>query len=719
MADFGPSGIEGLPGQTLDALERGGDPRVLGWLREAVVEGDRLNRSDPSFDQAEVGMRYVSGDQMMVGNQGEPPAYLPRLIINDSRRVVQAHVSALTDIKPLFAYKATNPAFNVQADLLNRLTVASWITQMYDVSLGDVCKYSLCAGTGDMVLNWDPQCGLGGDITMSPRDFRDTLPWRPATHNRSIQAWEGLILRESHSVNVLRSFYPEYADRFRPSTDSMISTLMGRFKQIVSRIMSPAADTLSGLDAPAMASRMRSGECLLYRCYLTDRSKNLTTRPIPMGRPGASWAYTVPPGGYLYPFKRLVICTPEFIVYDGPSPYWHGQFPVSRLKLWDLPWHLLGKSLLNDLIPIQNAINQSAQDILLGIRQWLDPTVVYNRNAVSETFMRIFDPRRTGGKVKLTAEGAKEGFKKLEGPAPQVLALAMQMFQGMRQVFGDLSGTPNFAELMSLKQLPAADTIQKYYEAMTPELRAEGRAMEAFLRELAIQMKCLRFQYESNTRRVTILGDAGQLLEDFDFDPEQMVPSMDPVDAQGQPTPGYQKEFDAALPRDARAMAFQKTIVFTLAPNSILSINATEQKMLKLQLFREGIYDVWSLWDALEIGNAGAPPPIPLPPLKPVTMADVQASQLAGEAKYTVDPMTGQILEIRAPVTIVERMMAQQLLGIGQIAGPAGRDATGEGDGQPGRKASGQAPPKLEQKSDGRTTVTESRHEAGNGPASQ
>ena len=705
MSEFSASGIEGLPSQTLDALQQGGDPRVMGWVREAVVEGDRLNRSDPSYDTMEIGMRYVAGDQTIpVGNAGEPPAYLPRLIINDSRRVVQAHVSALTDLKPLFAYKATNPAFSLQAHLLNKLTVAWWITSMADLALGDVIKYALAAGTGDMVTEWDPHAGFGGDVRLGARDPRDTLPWRPATHNRGIQAWEGMILRESHSVNVMKSMYPEYAHAFRPTTDSLLSTLMGRFRQVVSRIMSPAGDTLSGLDAPAMASRVRSGEVLLYRIYLNDRTKNLTSKALPMGRPGASWAYLVPPGGYLYPFKRLILTTPEFMLYDGPSPYWHGQFPCSRLKLWDLPWHFLGRSLLADLLPLQNAINQSAQDVLLGVRKWLDPTVIYNRNAVSENFMRVFDARRTGGKVKLTQEGAREGFKIQEGPSPQVLGLALEMLDKMRQVFGDLSGTPNLMQLMELRQLPAADTIQKYWEAMTPELRQEGRQVELFLRDVADQIKCLRFQYESNARRVTILGDAGQTLSDFDFDPAQMVPAMVPTDpATGQPTPGYQPEFDAGLPRDQRAKAFQKTIVFTIAPNSILAMNATEQKLTKLQLAREGLYDCWSLWDALEIGDAGAPPPIPLPPLNPVDPEAVKQAILMGTGQYTVDPMSGQILEIRQPVTITERLQAQQLLGIGQLVSPAGR------------KASGQAPPQMEQKGDGRTTVTESRHKPGKG----
>jgi len=707
---------------TLDALKSGGDPRVLGWLREAVQEGDRINRADPSYDRIEVGQKYVIGEQR--ASEASLPYLNPGLIINQSKKVVQAHVSALTDLKPLFSYKATNPAFTPHADLLNKLTVASWITTMMDVSLGNVVKYALAGGTGDCVTEWDPFFGLGGDIRLSPRDCRDTLPIRPAPMSTSIQDWDGLILREGHTVNALRGLYPTFADVFRPTTDSLISTLMGRFRQTVARLISPANDTLAGLNQPAAASRIRSGEIILYRTFLNDRTKNLTTKPIAMGSPGANWSYVVKPGEHLYPYKRMILATPEFVLYDGPNTYWHGQFPVSRLKLWEVPWQFLGLSILNDLAPIQDAINDSARDILLGIKKWLNPAVSFDRGSVSESFMRLFDARRPGAKVKLNQTGMKEGFKLHEGPPAQVLSLAQGFMDFMLNKFDDLSGTPNLMQLMALRQLPGAETIQRYWEALTPELRQEGRQIEVFLRDVAEQMKIIRFQYETNAKRVTILGDAGMLLDDFDYDPDQLIPGMKAYDeATGQPNPAYQAEFDADLPRDQRAKAFAKTIVFTIAPNSVLAMNATEQKLIRLQLARGGMYDFWSLLESLEIPNVGQPPAMPLPPLDmkraqqevQSAMAAAATAQAGGDmlgaeqamsaltGKYIMDPTTGQILEFRIPATITERLMAQSQLGIGMTENPAGR------------KASGSAPPQMEEKSDGRTTVTESRHDAGAG----
>jgi hypothetical protein len=66
---------------------------------------------------------------------------------------------------------------------------------------------------------------------------------------------------------------------------------------------------------------------------------------------------------------------------------------------------------------------------------------------------------------------------------------------------------------------------------------------------------------------------------------------------------------------------------------------------------------------------------------------------------YIFDPMSGQILELRIPLTITERLQAQALLGIGMLANAQGR------------KASNEAPPHAEQKNDrpgGRQTISTS-----------
>ena len=701
-----------MPATSAEALERG-DIRVLSWLREWIQEGDLINRSDPSYDSIERAQQYIVGEQL--STEQRKLKYLPQIILNESRKAMQAHVSALTDFRPVVGWKS-NPEFLVQANLLTQYATSEWITGMLDLDLGDCVKYSLAAGTGDLVVDWDPHAPLGGAHQLTARDPRDTLPLRPSL-TRSPQFWEGVCLREEHTVNVLRGMYPLKAHLFKPSSDTTLGKIMGRFRTGLSRLITPA-DPLDQIAAgtAATARRSRRGTVVLYRAYFTDRTRNLTDKTFTLGTPGSNWATVIAPGQPLYPRKRLVVATDDAIIYDGPNTYWHGLFPLTRLKLWSVPWQFLGIPLFNDLLPVQDAINETAHDLRLGIRQWVDPDVTYNRNAVSETTMRLMDPRRPGKRVR-TMPGFGDPWKKEDGPNPQILSMALQLWDKLTLKFEGLSGTANLQALLQLRQLPSADTIQKYYEALTPEIRQEARMVEAFLRDFAEMIKVNYFQFLSTAKRVQILGQGGVSLNDFDFDPESLVPALAPG------MPGYTQELDAMLTtRDERARYFHKHLVFVVAPNSVLSINAQERKMMTLQLSRQGYVDFWTLHEVLETPNVGAPPAIPLPPLEPppptvlqgllgqLTQPGVAQGLLSGVMAppqftdettgrtFVLDPMHGQLLELRIPSTITERLQAQALLGIGQTTSPAGR------------KSSGQAPPQVEEKDGGsRQTITESR----------
>ena len=109
--------------------------------------------------------------------------------------------------------------------------------------------------------------------------------------------------------------------------------------------------------------------------------------------------------------------------------------------------------------------------------------------------------------------------------------------------------------------MPSADTIQKYYEALTPEIRNEARQVELFLRDFAEMVKINYFQFLSTSKRVQILGQGGHMLNEFDFDPDQFVPALLPG------APGYTPELDAnTTSRDQRAQYFHKQFIFVVAP---------------------------------------------------------------------------------------------------------------------------------------------------------
>lgn len=665
-----------------DIPDAANEAAVLTWIRSALEEGEAFIKQDPSYPKMDKNQEYVMGNQL----RGRRPSYVPEIIVNRTKKAIRTHVSTLTDIRPMFAYKTENPHFKAHSELLNTLAVVWWINNFADLDLADAIRYALTLGYSYLVTEWDASHGTQGDIRLFAKDPRDVLPIRP-TRSRSVQDWYGLIIKDATTLNALRTTYPDKAHLLTSSKHivSKFNPVKTIFRRMAGAVISPVT-TLSGLGHQGFGGqrKVRTDDITLYRTYFRDPTVNASGEDISMGTPGTAWHYTVRPGRPLYPRGRLVVATEYVRLYDGPNPYWHGMFPAVKLTLDPWPWLFGGLSLVHDLDPMQEAINRVYNDMLAVLTQAAERGAVFDKNAVSESVIKRFDPRKPGFKLKLNPV-AGDGFKMVDPPV--LPPWTMNLLTKLTEEFDNLAGTANLQALLQLRQSPSADTIQKYWESMTPEIRLEGRLLESALREVAEMVKVNFFQFYTKKRRLMLLGDAGVTVEDLDYDPGNLVPAMAPGDE------GYVPELDKNRPRDQRAQFFHQLFTFYVAPNSMLAMNAMDRKMLFVQLSRQGYMDFWTLMEMLEIPKVGQPPMMPLPAMD-------------GSMKTVVDPetlMPTQVpnTEMRVPTTITERLIAQAQLGIGMTQNPAGR------------KASGQAPPKLETKPDAtgapRTTVTESR----------
>ena len=84
--------------------------------------------------------------------------------------------------------------------------------------------------------------------------------------------------------------------------------------------------------------------CRLEEFWIADPAVNETNERILIRNPNLpleshNYWYWVDPGQPLWPRKRLVIFAGEqLLMYDGPSPYWHGQYPFGELILDPVVW---------------------------------------------------------------------------------------------------------------------------------------------------------------------------------------------------------------------------------------------------------------------------------------------------------------------------------------------------------------------------------------------
>lgn len=648
---------------------------VHGWLMERLQEGDRINRTDPAHSRSSALIDDLMGDQEMGAGSLEDR----RVVLNQTRKAINTHASLLTDVRPLWEWQTRNENYKRHASVYNDHLMHWWMGTFADMALTDAARYALTIGASDVLLEYDKHFN-SGDSRMIARDWRDTLPIRPE-RSHSMQDWEGVIFCETHSLAKVRAAFPGSANVIEASGGVGVGTFT-RYRKLT-RPEQQVQGTLSGLGGKHPDSKytaqLNQATCVLYRAFFRDRTINKTGERVLMGPLGANWCYWVEPGKPLYPRGRAVVFTNMGPLFDGPNPYWHGNWPAARLNLNPWPWLMVGMPLAFDLRQLQKVLNITTNDILKVFSQHVNRGSIWGKNAPDSTF-RMFDPTKPNFKLKVNSQ-VGTNFQMVDGPNLPPWTFNMLTF--LFQKWDELSGTANLTQLLQLRQVPGKDTIEKYLEAMTPEIRLEARQLERFLREIAEMWLSNAVQFYSPAKREMVLGAAGKLLEDTDLDPNTMIPALAPSD------PGYTPEYDVLLPRDVRARAFLRQFGFFVAPNSILAMHSDERKMMYLQLARQGYMDFWTLGEMLQIPNLGEPPFVPLPKnLKPEEAANLPTNAETGEPQVPS--------EVRRPVTVTERLMAQQMLGLGQTVSPAGR------------KATGQEPPELKEKSDGSTTVTES-----------
>jgi len=293
------------------------------------------------------------------------------------------------------------------------------------------------------------------------------------------------------------------------------------------------------------------------------------------------------------------------------------------------------------VLPIQNQIDRTARGLADKLEKIWQPDLIGDQKSISKAAMDRINTRAAGLRLRT----AVAGNMAVNEPQVQGIQVGLEVLQMLIGQAKELSGTQELTSLVQLGQLPSSETIERLLESMSPAIRLRSRVMEAFMRELAMQVLMNFFQFYTQAMRIAVLGPRGQTFEDFDFDPGTLIPdmlSMGMMDNGGNPLPRYE-----------RAREFIRYFTYQIAPGSLLAASEVTDKLMYLQLTRMGACDFITLMEKLGINN----------------IAKASVMEAAG-------------------TTIMERLQWQQSAGIGMQVGPAGASSAG-------RKASGQQMPRM------------------------
>lgn len=666
---------------------------ILDWVKAAVGDGMALLRRERAYNDQQNAVKFITGEQYPLRSRT-----ISRLVDNRLRKAAFEIISSMTDVRPIWNYETLDRAskFKDQGEILSKLARGWWKANNIDRRLNSTLMWSLVGGTGYGYMRWNELLPGGGDIEMLPLDPRDVIPIEPVFSD-SIQDWRGVIIRRNEQIENIKQMFPTKAWKVGAQKGSWFTPMTKEGGSIYNVVSSAWSVLTRGNEG---RQRELPNTADLFYIYVKDEAIHTGDKPKLMGDVEKNYHYIVYPLGSahpmdghliteeearLYPRGRLIICTTEAVCSDGPNPYWHGWFPLVKFTLEPLPWSLLGASIIGDMIPLQNALNEALRGIEDGMSQWLRRGVVADQHAISRSTLDAIDTRKAGFKAYLNNNAGGEGFKVIDGPTYP--GWYMNMIDWFKNEIDENLGVRNLRELAQMKQMPNADTVDKFMDTLSPLLKIRARAMEISLGEVAEMLKVNFFQYYTTKRRMEILGEDGVSLEDYDYDPGTLVPD-DPENPNE--------------PRQARAQKHHKSFKFSIAPNSFLNISHSEHKMLMLQLFRANMMDPWTVWKELDTPNMGPEPD------KSVPERMILAKQLGLIPGQTPEQVSAQnqLQSMQVQMQMIQLQM--QMSQMGGMPGPEVPGNSGVGP-EGGRPPSGAQPPQFVAKpGEGRTVVSES-----------
>ena len=635
---------------------------IIQWAEERLRRGIHFVESSVGYDKIDKALSEVFSNERSSSVSYAPGAAsrLSQTRVNLVAKTAEDLTAMLTDTRYFWDYSTENAKYQPQTRLANKSAERWYSNRQIALRIGDVIRYYTVAGTGYLHLSYSRRLS---DMIAEAKDPRCVFPIDPIS-SHSLQDCTGVIIRDARTPEW---FLAEYGKNVAAETD--VGALAKTFSWLTKLVTGPG-ERNGPLDKRSRGDRAIpfTPTVFVNTLYLTDNRVNKSSSPVYMGKwsdakgvergkPGCDestlsesspWSYLVQPGAPLYPFKRLIVWANGVLGYDGPSPYWHGQFPIIKLTLNPWPGSWLGKAPLWDCLPLSHSINQNLRVIDDHNQQVAQPAVIADRN-VAKSELQKFDSRAAGAKIRTNTASGK-GI--VVQPPPALENIIFQTIDRCETWMAKISGVADPSSMASLAQIPSDDTIDTLMKAMTPSVRLRSRILEAFYTEFAQQYLFCFAEFDSLQKRLAEFGPMGATAEDFDFSPGTFVPDDVPDGDPGDIASTENAFSDLPRPLYSRAKSMLASIQCKFDPSSLLNTAAQQDLMKYFLLAKMGYISVFTIWDKMGIMN-------------------------------TVGP------EINLPADEIGRLKLQQAMGIGMIANAQGRKATDAAPPSMGQTANG------------------------------
>lgn len=724
----------------------------VAWLQRSVAAGQTYLQSQTAYKDLDIAISVIANtirEAMPLGNK------MSDIQFNRLKRQVREIISTLTNLNPRWDYETGNEDLEQQTSILNKRRDYWWQTSFVDRVIKEALQWAIL-GAGYVHLVWGkPPYGPGmPDVVPRAFGLGDVIPDQ-IPRDGDIQRAYVIHIRDTMPFAMACAEFPEAARMGKIVPDRVVSgsssSNVSPITKLISNWVAPIFRAIgigSSVDTQMTELNNPFPEVDVFYSYISDRSVNESPEPVNCqdfttgyGQRaqvrGKLWEYTVSPIGgevpdgtftisyaddgsqittpnlrlatdeetLLYPLRRLVVWTNQSVLYDGPSPWWHGRVPLVKFTFDKWPWQFLGYNMIGENYSIQRTKTSMDRGIADMIELRIDPPLEFDENEYSRESMETMNMRNPGERIPKSGMVANAVKSILEWQSYEPPAAYVQIRQEWNQELDYILGVQDFSALAKLQQAPSAETIDRLLQAAGPLIADFARDMERSLTEMGYIFMWDILEFDTTGRRLRIHGRDGVTKEDFDFQPGSLIPASVP----GLPS-------DAPLMR--KGLLHGRQFVFNITPRSSFNVTDIQNKLFYLQLWRDPKnfpIDPWSLAKAWNLPNFGEPP------ADAINMIDRWKAWMTMLMEFqTVLSVQQQATAAMAMQQLMQSMPPEMLLqmgaaGMAQNAGVApnqGAPMEG-GGGREGRPPSGQEAPSLENKQDlegrgPRSTIAES-----------
>ena len=562
-------------GQQWPIKESSHEAVVARWCESVYEEAkDELERNE-EIAQIDKSISYLMGKQWVERR----PSYKSAPVANRLWTNLVQLISYLTDIRPSFEIKSNNKLYDAHAKVMNKMISAWFMNEDIDMSLAMIIIHAaLTIGYGRMTWNPDLRNGAG-ELELTPLGAMDLIPIRPS---HTLQKAMGVIYRCPKPLSWFKEKYS--VNGFKVPADkglSQFTSNLGQNQNLWSRgmqVMSPQMRRLFGQSNTQVRDSVIP--MAQYReFWIRDNQRNTSNVDIYVGNNGkqsGDYGYRVRPGEKIYPRGRLIIMGGPVVLFDGPNPFYHGQFPFACLRLNRVPWQWPGISEFRNQMPLQDVMNNVLAGILDAVKKAVNPQLLAPDNAFGAAVKKNLDPNMPNAKIFYSPSSIAAPTY---APAPMLPGFVFQTMLYAQQELDSQSGFLDMSGISRRGIVPAGDTLEQLKEGQQTLVRLKVRYIEDFMKQVGQQWVPNAFQFYTLERRLQLLGSDGLTWEDFDWNPGTMIPA------------GTQAE------------KHWKAFTFMMVPGSLLKSARMPQQALMMQLRRMGDMDLKNMLEALDLGG--------------------------------------------------------------------------------------------------------------------